>query len=80
MTTTTSSPTLAVVSQIFPQGGYGFAVTEDGREIYFHLHAVGGRVFDELRSGDTVQVELQQLGEDQHAHAVKLVRLSKSHA
>jgi cold shock CspA family protein len=76
--TTTNNSILAVVSRIFPQGDYGFAVTEDGREVYFHHHVVGGHVFDDLRTGDTVQIELQQLGDDQHAHAVRMVRLSRS--
>jgi cold shock CspA family protein len=54
------------------------SVVPYGREVYFHHHAVGGRAFTELRAGDTVQIELQQSGEDQHAHAVKLVRLARS--
>ena len=80
VTMATDTPVLAVVSQIFPQAGYGFALTEDGREIYFHHHAVGGRTFDKLQTGDTVQVELQQHELDKHAHATRLVRLSRSPA
>lgn len=37
-----------VVSKLFPLAGYGFIETPDGREIYFHRHAVGNGRFDTL--------------------------------
>lgn len=74
----THDSTVAVVSQIFPQGGYGFATAEDGRRIYFHQHVVGSHTFDELREGETVQLEFEQRGDDEHAHAVKLMRLCRT--
>jgi cold shock CspA family protein len=75
MNTSTHNATVAIVVQVFHQGGYGFAVTDDGREIYFHQHAVGSRLFDELRTGDRVDVEIAPpLGDEQQAHAIKMCR------
>jgi len=39
----------ARVSQIFPREGYGFLVSEDGREIYFHKNSVLGQGFLRLK-------------------------------
>ena len=44
----------ARVSQIFPQQGYGFLTSDDGREIYFHKNSVLGRVFPRLKVGAIV--------------------------
>ena len=44
----------ARVSQIFPQQGYGFLASDDGREIYFHKNSVLGRVFPRLKVGAIV--------------------------
>ena len=30
------------IARLFPDRGYGFLETPDGREIYFHAHAMGG--------------------------------------
>ncbi len=35
--------------------GYGFLVTEDGREIYFHKESVLGEAFEHLRVGQRVR-------------------------
>ena len=42
------------VSKMFPQGGYGFIETPDGREIYFHANSVLGDKFDVLAVGTEV--------------------------
>jgi cold shock CspA family protein len=44
----------ARVSQIFPQQGYGFLASDDGREIYFHKNSVLGRAFPRLKVGAIV--------------------------
>jgi len=41
----------ARVSKLFPKEGYGFITTQDGREIYFHKHAVQNRGFNKLKTG-----------------------------
>jgi ribosomal subunit interface protein len=42
------------VSAIFPEKGYGFLSTRDGREIYFHRNSVVGDKFDGLKVGTEV--------------------------
>lgn len=44
----------ARVSQFFGQEGYGFLMTADGREVYFHRNAVLNGEFDELKVGAEV--------------------------
>jgi cold shock CspA family protein/ribosome-associated translation inhibitor RaiA len=44
----------ARVTKLFPEEGYGFLETPDGREIYFHRHSVLHEGFDRLRLGTEV--------------------------
>lgn len=44
----------ARVSKLFPDEGYGFLSTPDGREIYFHRHSVLQEGFDHLQIGTEV--------------------------
>jgi len=44
----------ARVSQLFPDEGYGFLRTPDGREVYFHRHAVINASFEGLEIGAEV--------------------------
>ncbi len=52
----------ARVSKIFPESGYGFLTTPDGREIYFHQNAVLDGKFEGLEVGTVVDF-IEQLGE-----------------
>ena len=45
----------AHVSKIFPEKGYGFLTSDDGREIYFHKNSVLGRAFPRLNVGTAVR-------------------------
>jgi cold shock CspA family protein/ribosome-associated translation inhibitor RaiA len=47
-------PSLARVRKIFPEEGYGFLVTPDGREVYFHKDSVLNRTFRKLKVGAEV--------------------------
>jgi cold shock CspA family protein len=42
------------VSKLFPDEGYGFIDTPDGREVYFHRHSVLHEGFDRLAIGTEV--------------------------
>ncbi len=44
-----------VVSSIFPDEGYGFLSTDDGREIYFHQNSVLEKRFKNLKVGAFVR-------------------------
>lgn len=45
----------ALVDKMFLDKGYGFLMTPDGREIYFHENSVAAPGFDKLALGDTVR-------------------------
>jgi cold shock CspA family protein len=47
-------PPHARVSKLFPEEGYGFLETPDGREIYFHANSVIGPGLDGLKIGTEV--------------------------
>jgi cold shock CspA family protein/ribosome-associated translation inhibitor RaiA len=42
------------ISKVFPQGGYGFIETPEGREVYFHANSVLDSKFDDLAIGTEV--------------------------
>ncbi|MFO7556654.1 MAG: ribosome-associated translation inhibitor RaiA [Desulfobacterales bacterium] len=44
-----------IITKIFPEEGYGFLTTPDGREIYFHENSVVGRKFKVLEAGSKVR-------------------------
>ncbi len=44
----------AKVTQVFEEKGYGFLMTPDGREVYFHKESVLNYPFAELKAGTTV--------------------------
>ncbi len=48
-------PSLARVSAIFAEEGYGFLRTPDDREVYFHRNSVLGGRFEDLKPGTTVR-------------------------
>ncbi len=52
----------ARVVRVFPEAGYGFLGTPDGREIYFHKNSVLGANFDDLTAGTEVRY-VEELGE-----------------
>jgi cold shock CspA family protein len=52
----------AVVEQLFPDQGYGFLETLDGRRIYFHEHSVLHDDFGRLKRGASVWFT-EELGE-----------------
>lgn len=56
------APTHARVSALFPDKGYGFLVTPDGREIYFHEHSVLNRKLKQLEIGMEVRFA-EEMGE-----------------
>lgn len=45
---------VAKVGRLFPDKGYGFLITQDGREIYFHKGSVLNRGFARLKAGTPV--------------------------
>ena len=52
----------AIVSALFPEKGYGFLTTPDGREFYFHKNSVLHDKFKNLKIGMKVRF-VEELGE-----------------
>jgi cold shock CspA family protein/ribosome-associated translation inhibitor RaiA len=46
---------IAFVAQLFPEEGYGFIQTREGRELYFHRNSVLNDDFDRLEIGTGVR-------------------------
>ena len=53
----------AMVARIFPEEGYGFIETIDGREIYFHRNSVLHSDFAKLKVGTGVRFA-EEMGDD----------------
>jgi ribosomal subunit interface protein len=51
------------VAKLFPFDGYGFIMTSDGREIYFHRNSVIDPTFDRLEEGAEVAF-LEEQGQE----------------
>jgi cold shock CspA family protein/ribosome-associated translation inhibitor RaiA len=60
-------PPVARVLRLFPDQGYGFLKTSDGREIYFHRNSVAGRGFARLRPAMAVRYVEEQGAEGPQA-------------
>jgi cold shock CspA family protein len=61
------------VSQIFPLQGYGFIESPDGREIYFHSHAMSDRDFQLVDIGSSVFYSEEEGDEGPQAAFVQFV-------
>lgn len=61
------------ISQVFPLQGYGFIETPDGREIYFHRHAISDDEFRAADVGSPVFFSEEEGDEGPQASAVHLV-------
>lgn len=61
----------------FPERGYGFISTPDGRQIYFHAHSLVDAAFSELETGHEVEFD-EELGD--HGPQAKSVCLVGRHA
>jgi len=64
----------AVVTRLFPDDGYGFLGTPDGREVYFHERSVLRGAFGRLRVGSTVRFAEEAGDEGPQASTVAPLR------
>jgi cold shock CspA family protein len=71
---THQGPPRAQVGRLFPEEGYGFLATADGREIYFHRNSVLNSGFDRLETGSVVAFTEEKGERGPQASTVKLVR------
>lgn len=69
-----TGPPLARVARLFPEEGYGFLESADGREIYFHKNSVLNNAFVRLTTGSLVHFIEEKGEQGPQASTVKLVR------
>ena len=51
---------LGIVDRIFPEEGYGFILTDEGEQVYFHRNAVkDGLDFERLEEADRVALQCE---------------------
>jgi len=60
------------ISQIFKDRGYGFILTENGEEVYFHKNSVQKIPFEDLEVGIPVEFDLEEGKEGPQASRVTL--------
>ena len=72
-------PAVGRVTQVFPLQGYGFLATPDGREIYFHQHAISEHDFRMLEIGSEVHFSEEEGDQGPQAAHVQLVH-PRTHA
>jgi len=65
----------ARVARLFPDAGYGFLATPDGREIYFHQNSVSEAKYKDLTVGTEVRF-VEELG-DKGPQATTLVPVGR---
>ncbi|HEY9787097.1 MAG TPA: HPF/RaiA family ribosome-associated protein [Candidatus Obscuribacterales bacterium] len=70
---THSSPPHGKVIQLFPEEGYGFLETPDGREVYFHSNSVIAGNFERLEIGSEVAYSEEEGEKGAQASTVRLV-------
>ena len=68
------APPLGRVARLFPGEGYGFIVTPDGREVYFHKNSVLNEAFGRLERGSVVSFTEEKGEEGPQASTVRIVR------
>ncbi|KPL03431.1 MAG: cold-shock protein [candidate division Zixibacteria bacterium SM1_73] len=62
-----------IVKWFHQKKGYGFIISEDGKEIFVHFSSIQGEGFKTLREGDEVKFEITE-GE-KGEQATNVVRL-----
>ncbi len=67
------APGTANVTQVFEDQGYGFLMTPEGREIYFHRESVLNDAFDDLKPGTTVTFAEEAGEKGPQASSVRVV-------
>ncbi len=65
------------VCKIFPDGGYGYLETADGREFYFHANSVIGVSFEKLRLGSKAQFVEESGQKGPQASTVRVLKRSR---
>lgn len=71
----TSEPDIiATISDIFPEKGYGYLETPEGRQIYFHENSIVGTRFEKIKLGAQVHFVEEPGLKGPQASAVRVLR------
>lgn len=73
------APLLASVARIFPNDGYGFVATADGKEVYFHKNSVAEGGFDALKAGTNVRLVVAEGEGRDGPQASAVIPLGEAH-
>ena len=65
--------TVAIVSELHPEEGYGFIRTINGREIYFHKNSVLHSEFEKIKTGTCVRFFEEQGDKGPQASTVQII-------
>jgi cold shock CspA family protein len=76
---TAEVPLHGTVARLFPDDGYGFVATSDGREVYFHRNSVTGPGFDQLKVGSEVRVVVAEGESPEGPQASTITAIGKHH-
>ncbi len=68
--------TIALITKIFSDEGYGFLRSTDGEEVYFHRNSILNHDFDQLKPGDGVNFTAELGDEGLQASSVMVVDAS----
>lgn len=72
-------PTHGKVQKLFPAEGYGFVITSDGDEIYFHENSVANHGFGALKVGTEVRLVIAEKEGEHGAQASTVTPIGKHH-
>jgi ribosome-associated translation inhibitor RaiA/cold shock CspA family protein len=72
------APTHGEVQRLFPAEDYGFVLTSDGDEVYFHKNSVVNGAFDTLKVGSKVRLVVAE-NEGEHGPQASTVIPIKKH-
>ncbi|MGC8550666.1 MAG: HPF/RaiA family ribosome-associated protein [Acidobacteriaceae bacterium] len=75
----TKGPQTAKITQVFGDKGYGFLVTPEGKEVYFHKESVLNYSFDHLIPGTTVAFTEAKGEKGPQATSVKVLHREGPH-
>ena len=70
----------ATVSRLYPDDGYGFIETFDGREVYFHRNSVLNNAFTRLKVGTEVRFAEEEGEKGAQATTVDIVGTEARHS
>lgn len=75
----TEQPQTATITQVFCEKGYGFLVTPEGKEVYFHKESVLNYSFEHLKPGTTVAFTEAKGEKGPQATSVKVLHKEGPH-